>query len=130
MDDSLGIAFRVSKLVCMMETITGAGDHPNGYREWELLAVLAAPFEYVTERFAFDELHYEVGYVFFDPHICELHHVWVLQPSSDPRLIDQHLNEARLLRQMRVDLLDGYPALDPDVFDESTEENCRHAALA
>ena len=62
--------------------------------------------QHVVERAALDVLHREVVQSTIDAELLDMDHVGMADLRADPRLVDEHVHEPRIVGQVRVDHLE------------------------
>ena len=77
---------------------------------------------------AVDELHRDVRRVGVGAELEHLHDVAVIELRGDPRLVDEHLDERLVGREVRQDLLDRDQLLEAVLADQLRLEQLGHAA--
>ena len=95
----VGAAVRVVEPLSASRTTWSASSKGSG-----TFALRAAP-EQIVEVEALDVLHRDEEALVLAPEVEDLHHVRVAQARRELRLVDQHLAEGRVARELRQDLL-------------------------
>ena len=99
-DDVQGLARVISACMGVFEGAAELGGHVHGEGNIEAAALLAQLLEQLLERHPLDELHRDVigGRVLAE--IEDADDVLMIEEAGDVRLVDQHLDEAVVGRQL------------------------------
>src|SRR5204863_2803497 len=107
MDHAERRAALVFELVCCMKPGARIGDDPKRDRKWKLFPLTKRDPTQSRERLAVDPLHDEVEDALLLSEIEDLRDVWMTDARCKPRFVEEHLLEARILAEMRLDRLYG-----------------------
>jgi hypothetical protein len=128
-DDPERAALGVGGVVRVLEPVGDRGDHPGGERERH--ALLAALVEHRQDPLEIDPvhvLHRDEEVVAHLAEVVDRGDVRVVEPGAQPRLVEEHLHERHVAREVRKDPLDHAllgEAVRPRL---ARDEHVRHAA--
>jgi hypothetical protein len=127
--DLQGLAVRTPEVVGVVERLAGVGDDARGEHGRTAGSPLDAAPGDRREVFAGDELHRdEVGLVGLAAEVVDLDDVRVVEGRAHAGLVQEHLDEGLLLREVAQDLLDDDEAVEAGHAGLAGEPDLRHAA--
>ncbi len=103
MNDAEVRAVEVLEVVRVVERLQGLAEHADVHRERERVALLP---EDARERDALEIVHDHEVTLTLGADLVRLHDVRVVQAGREARLLQEHLEEARVLDELRLQLLD------------------------
>ncbi len=133
-DDVQGLAVRAAQGVRRVEALGGVRDDPRrevGHRVEQLVvAGLDDRVDDLDERRAHEVLHRDVVEALDVAEVVDRADVRVADVRRDLRLVEEHVDEGLLLREVRVDRLDRDVTLEARGEPHLGEVDGRHAACA
>ena len=122
-----GCASLVDRLVRGMQTVERAGHDRHDDAGRQAIAAIARAPDEARERLAADVLHDEQELVVVHDDVEGRDDVRVLDARGEPRLVEEHRGEVRVVRELRVQALDGDRTEEPRGADQAPEVDRRHA---
>jgi hypothetical protein len=126
MDDVERLAFAIPGLVRSVQPGCHLDDDPRGELGVELATVAVVDEQQLADRAAIEVLHDQVVDAFDHAELLDVDHVRVADLRADPRLVDEHLDEGRLIDQVRVDHLERNQPREPGRAVAAREVERRH----
>jgi hypothetical protein len=127
-DDAHRLAAAVALAVRVVQAVGHLLGHERRHVDRHLEIALRALAQDLVEVGAVDELHHDVVGFADPPEIEGVGDVDVLQLHRDLRLVDEHLDELLVLREVRVDHLQRDELLEPRQPPGLGQVDLRHAA--
>jgi hypothetical protein len=122
-------ACAVLQLVRVMQSRARVRQHLQDDARRDLDAALLASAIELRERVTLDVLHGEIEDVVLLTKVEDLGDVQVLDAGRDACLVEEHLLEAQIRRELRQDRLDRYELLEPVLAALARHPNAGHSAL-
>ena len=94
----------------------------------DVAAFVGSSLSEARERLAVDVLQDDEDLARVDDDVERRHDVRVAHARGEPRFVDEHRDELRVRRELRVEPLDRDGAREPDRADDAPEVDRRHAA--
>ncbi len=126
MDDAQRVAVIVRELVGGVQPREHIGEDAYRHVHRHALSALDRARDEVREGVALHVLHDDVVALLARPDLEDGHDVGVVDPRGEARLLQEHLDELGLAREVRVQALDPDEALKAARAGEATEVHGRH----
>jgi hypothetical protein len=127
-DEVERVALRILEVVGVVQPFARADQHPGDQREPEGILRLPEPAQDVGHVLAGDVLHRDVVDVADLVEVEDLRQVGVVHRRRQARLVEEHRDEIRVVRQRRQDALDDEQLLEAGQPALLGEEDLRHPA--
>ena len=128
MDDAERLAEVILRLVRRVEAVEGADEDRAREPGVQPSSLLARRQEEAGERLPAHVLHDEQDLVVAHDHVERGHDVRVPDARGEPGLVEEHRDELRVLREVRVEALDGDRAVEAAGAEQPAYVDGRHAA--
>ena len=128
MDDVQRLALLVARLVRCVQPLQHAGDDGADHGQRDRRARRPHVLEDAGERLAMDVLHHQEQLVLVADDVDRRHDVGVADARGEAGLVDQHGDELRIARQVRVQPLDGDDTGEAALASQPPEPDGGHAA--
>ena len=128
-DDVEGVAVLAASLVRSLESVQYADDdrHERALRQGNRL--LAREAQQRVQRLAVDVVHDEEQLALGGDHVEHRHDVRVLDARREASLVEEHRDELRVARELRVEALDRHRPREPGRASEPAQMDGRHPAM-
>jgi len=128
MDEAEDLPLLALCLVRGVQPFERAGDDTHGAARRDALARLAGLPDQPRERLAGDVLHDEEELAVVRDDVEGGDHVRVADTGREARLLQEHRHEIRVLREVRMEALDGHRAREADRPEQARKMDRGHAA--
>ena len=128
MDEPHHLTHLVDELVGRVQPRQRIDHDAQHDRRRDTLVGVARQREQARERLTFDVLHNDVIASAALTDLDDRYDVRMVDARRESRLVEKHLDELALLRQMRMQALDGDEALEPADARKSAEKDNRHTS--
>ena len=129
MHDVEELAVPAADLVGRVQAAARVGENAEDDPRRDLQLLLVDDPQELREGVAVDELHREVEHLVLFPEVEHLRDVVVLDAGGEPGLVEEHALEARVLRVLGKDRLDGDELLEAALAAQTRDPHARHAPL-
>ena len=126
-DDAERLAALAGRLVRGVEALEDADQDGDGDERRHALFHAPECAQEAVQGLPLHVLHDEEQDARLGDDIERLHHVRVVDAGRHPSFVEEHLDELRLLGELRMELLDGDDARESDRPDQLAEEDAAHA---